>query len=75
MHKMECNPPPDYTLRLPLGAYPNIEPCVARPDQCILPEPSEKLKSTKQPIIGDITDADVIDQFDDHLKTSPRWDT
>ncbi|GIL73296.1 hypothetical protein Vretimale_4880 [Volvox reticuliferus] len=47
-----------------LGTWPNIEPGVGRPDVVQPPEPSVFVKERKMPIIGGVSDADLISEND-----------
>ncbi|GLC50890.1 hypothetical protein PLESTB_000443400 [Pleodorina starrii] len=47
-----------------LGTWPNAEPGVPRPDVVQPPEPSIFVKERKMPIIGGVSDADVIAEYD-----------
>ncbi|PNW85555.1 hypothetical protein CHLRE_03g192150v5 [Chlamydomonas reinhardtii] len=47
-----------------LGAWPNAEPGVPRPDVVPAPEPSIFVKETKLSIIGGLTDTDAIEEYD-----------
>ncbi|GIL42675.1 hypothetical protein Vafri_609 [Volvox africanus] len=52
------------TPRPKLGTWPNIEPGVGRPDVVQPPEPSVFVKERKMPIIGGVSDADLISEYD-----------